>query len=203
MIMNYKWKRIHKTIFQENFLGYTWNKLIKSKIYKENNLKYNENIFLFDDVELILRLSYFCKRIGKLNEAFYNYRQGENNGVRKVKLKNLQDLITCFDSLIEFYKNKEEWILKELIQIKKLLYTSEILSEKYKFISEYEEVLKNYFKYLKNEGFIVNSFTSNNKRLFGKKERIFICGCFNILKLFSNKKILNYLIYIKKILKRS
>ena len=56
-----------KLFFQENFLGYTWNKLIKSKIYKENNLKYNENIFLFDDVELILRLSYFCKRIGKLN----------------------------------------------------------------------------------------------------------------------------------------
>ncbi len=195
-------KEYIKLFFKENFLGYTWNKLIKSKIYKENNLKYNENIFLFDDVELMLRLSYFCKRIGKLNEAFYCYRQGENNGVRKIKLKNLKDLITCFDSLIDFYKNKEEWILKELIQIKKLFYTSEVLSEKYKFMSEYEEVLKDYFKYLKNEDFIINGFTSKNKRLFGRKERSFICICFNSLKLFPNKKILNYLICIKKILKR-
>lgn len=195
-------KEYIKKFFQENFLGYTWNKLIKNRIYLDNNLKYNEDIFLFDDVELILRLSYFCKRIGKLNEAFYCYRQGENNGVRKVKLKNLQDLITCFDSLIVFYKNKEEWVLKELIQTKKLFYTSEILSEKYKFTFEYEKVLNNYFKYLKNEKFIVNNFTSNNKRLFGKKERIFICTCFNILKLFPKKKVLDYLIYIEKILKR-
>lgn len=187
-------KEYIKLFFQENFLGYTCNKLIKSKIYKENNLKYNENIFLFDDVELILRLSYFCKRIGKLNEAFYNYRQGENNGVRKVKLKNLQDLTTCFDSLIEFYKNKEEWILKELIQIKKLFYTSEILSNKYNNLNEYNNVLLDYFNYIKNEKFITGKFTSSNKRLFGKKERLFLCFSYNLIKILP----LNLIIIILK-----
>lgn len=194
-------KEYIKNFFEKNFLGYTWNKLIRTELYKKYNLEYNEKIFLFEDVELILRLSYFCKRIGKLNEAFYCYRQGENNGVRKIKLKNLLDLITCFDSLIEFYKNKEEWISKELIQIKKLFYTSEMLSEKYKFMPEYEKILNYYFNYLKNERFITNNFTSNNKRLFGKKERIFICMCFNILKLFPNKLIVEILKRIKDMLK--
>ena len=69
-------KEYLKNFFENNFLGYTWNKLIRTELYKQNNLKYNEKIFLFEDVELILRLSYFCKRIGKLNEAFYCYRQG-------------------------------------------------------------------------------------------------------------------------------
>lgn len=108
-------KEYIKNFFENNFLGYTWNKMIKTELYKKYNLEYNEKIFLFEDIELILRLSYFCKKIGKLNKAFYCYRQGENNGVRKIKLKNLTDMIICFDSLIKFYKDKEEWILKELV----------------------------------------------------------------------------------------
>lgn len=58
-------KEYIKLFFKENFLGYTWNKLIKTNIYKNYNLQYNENIFLFEDVEFILKATYFCKRIGE------------------------------------------------------------------------------------------------------------------------------------------
>ena len=189
-----------KNFFKNNFLGYTWNKLIRTELYKKNNLKYNEKIFLFEDVDLILRLSYYCEKVGKLNEAFYCYRQGENNGVRKIKLKNLTDMIGCFDNLIEFYETKEEWILKELVQIKKLFYTSEILSNKYDNFNEYNDILLGYFNYIKTEKFITEKFTSRNKRLFGKNERLFLCFSYNLIKILPLKFIVKILQKLKSIL---
>ncbi|WP_294725981.1 glycosyltransferase family 2 protein [uncultured Fusobacterium sp.] len=195
-------KEYLKNFFENNFLGYTWNKLIRTELYKQNNLKYNEKIFLFEDVELILRISYLCKKIGKLNEAFYCYRQGENNGVSKIKLKNLTDMTICFNSLIDFYQNKEEWILKELIQIKKLFYTSEILSNKYDNFDEYNNILLDYFNYIKNEKFITEKFTSKNKRLFGKNERLFLCFSYNLIKILPLKLLVKALQKLRNILSR-
>ena len=187
--------------FENNFLGYTWNKLIKTELYKSYGLKYNETIFFFEDVELILRLSYFCKKIGKLNKAYYFYRQGENNGIRKVKLKNLIDLIECFDSLIKFYKTKEVKIMNELIQIKKLFYTSEVLSDKYNSFGEYKKILNKYFDYIKDEKFITKKFTCNNKGLFGKKERLFLCVSYNLIKIFPKFIVIRMLISLRNILR--
>lgn len=54
---------------KNNFYGYTWNKLIKTELYKKNNLKYNEDIFLFEDVEIVLKIAKYSKKIGKLNKS--------------------------------------------------------------------------------------------------------------------------------------
>lgn len=190
-----------KLFFKENFLGYTWNKLIKTSLYKEYKLQYNENIFLFEDIELILRITYFCKRIGKLNKAYYYYRQGENNGVRKVKLKNFYDLVECFNSLKKFFSTKEKWIYDEIKHTKKLFITSEVLSEKYLIVGEDSKVIKKYLDEIKNEKYIFNKFTSKNKRIFGAKERIFLCFSFNLIKFISNSYTIMCLRKLRKILR--
>ena len=86
-------KEYMKIFCSNNKNGFTWNKLIKKELYFKNGLQYNEKIFMLEDLELIGRIGYFSKRVGKLNKAYYHYMQRESNGSQRVKLKNLMDRI--------------------------------------------------------------------------------------------------------------
>lgn len=99
-------KEYIEPFFLNNFYGFTWNKLIRKKLYVENNLLYNEDIFCFEDVEMIIRLAYFAKKKYKLEKTYYNYLQGDDKRSRKLTLKNLEDKKTCFDKLLEYYNKK-------------------------------------------------------------------------------------------------
>lgn len=59
-------KEYIQIFLKENFYGYTWNKLIKRELYTKNNIKYNEKIFMFEDVELILKN--FRKLVQNINK---------------------------------------------------------------------------------------------------------------------------------------
>ena len=72
-------------------------------------------------------------------------------------------------------------------KIKKLFYTSEILSNKYDNLNGYNNILLDYFNYIKTEKFITEKFTSKNKRLFWKKERLFLCFSYNLIKILPLK----------------
>ena len=98
---------------KNNFYGYTWNKLIKTELYKKNNLKYNEKIFMMEDVEMILKLAKIGKKIGKVNKAFYHYIQHQTNGSKKISLKRIEDMQRCYEELFIYFK-KDKIILFEL-----------------------------------------------------------------------------------------
>ena len=63
-----------KKLYTTNFFNYTCNKMIKRELYIKNQIFYDENIFLLEDAEVLGRLIYFAKRIGKVNKSFYYYR---------------------------------------------------------------------------------------------------------------------------------
>ena len=130
-------KEYIEIFFTKNIYGYTCNKLIKRNLYIENNIWYDEEIFLLEDLELLMMLSYYAKKVGKLNKEYYHYIIGENNGSNKIRIKHLYDRINCFDKLVEFYKNKEE---KEIVKI----------IEKANILTIIPNILGNNWRVLKN-----------------------------------------------------
>ena len=70
-----------------------WGKLIKKEIFIKNNIKFPENIFMGEDLLTSLKLLFFSKKIGKLNKAFYNYVQHENQGTKIIKLEEMSSNI--------------------------------------------------------------------------------------------------------------
>lgn len=116
-----------KIFFTNNFYGFTWNKLIKRKYYVDYNIKYNEEIFLYEDVEVIAKLSLHMKRIGKINKGYYHYIQGENNGSRKIKFKNYLDIEKCFIELEKYFNGSFQQLIltrKIMILLSNILYTN-------------------------------------------------------------------------------
>ena len=168
---------------KENFYGYTWNKLIKTELYKKNNIKYNEDIFMLEDVEIILRLSKFAKKIGKINKAFYHYVQHKLNGSSKISLKRLKDIEICFSSLKNnfFYDSDVVFNIsnRESIVFMGLLKSSFILHKNL----EYQKILKSFLKKNKKLPYLKNNI---------KKINLDIIYC-NLLKIFPYMIVINFL----------
>lgn len=188
-----------KKFYTQNFLGYTWNKLIKREIYSKNNIAYNEKIFLLEDVEVVGRLTYFAKKIGKMNRAFYHYVIGENNGsFNNIKLKHLTDTIDCFKNLENFYTKKNEVEIRNLVSRKKnLRLIGMVLGGKYYKSSNFDKYLKEYLKDIKNNNFIFNRYDEVLKDEEWKKIILF-----NIIKIFPKKILIKFLNKIISNIKR-
>ena len=186
------------SFYTNNFLGYTWNKLIKKELYLKNNLKYNENIFLLEDVELIGKIAYFSKRIGKINRAFYHYRIGSNNGTfNNIPFKHLTDTIECFENLENFYEGNKERKLRKLVSRKKnLRVIGMIVGNKFDYFNNYDKFLDKYLFSLKREKFIFKKYKEvlNDEKL----SKIIL---FNIIKIIPNKKLLYCIKKVAKIIK--
>lgn len=181
-----------KKLFTENFLAYNWNKLIKREILINNNIFYNENMKLFEDADLLLRVIKFSSKIGKLNKAYYHYIFGEQNGsCNQLKLYHLQNTIDFFYKAIEIYSNDDE--LVELIQRKKnLRLVLMFLGNKFDQYKEYDVLLEQYLKDIKKEKFILKKYSDplNDESIL----RIFL---YNFIKIVSQKE---KFLLIKKII---
>ena len=163
-------------LLTENFIGYMWNKLIKRKLFIQNNVKYNNDIFLLDDMNILIKLAYHAKRIGKLEEAYYYYRIGENNGTKKINFNYYYDIKNCFEDLNEYFKinNIKEYV--DILNNRKLytLYTDLMIKnykkdKNYKF--ERDNLLKKLNKRGENTSGLINS---KNIKLYLKVERFFL-----------------------------
>ena len=170
--------------------------MIKRELYVKNNIKYNEEIFLLEDVEVMGKLGYFAKKIGKVNTAYYYYRIGENNGTfNNLPLKHLNDSLKCFKNLEEFYSNDIE-IKKLIIRKKNLRMIGMFLGGRFSSLEGYEDILKNYLKDIRSENFILKKYIDTQK-----DETCIKILLFNLLKLFKieEKKIKKMSIFILKI----
>ena len=168
---------------KENFHGYTWNKLIKTELYKRNSITYNEKIFMFEDVEVILRLLKYALKIGKVNNAFYHYIQHQSNGCQNVSIKRILDVKECFDSLLEYFKNDSKKIFK--LKNRKYLILVRYLKNSFMLnkVVKYQEIQKEVLKENKRLPFLKFEY---------ERIKLDVVYC-NILKIFPYIKVMNLL----------
>lgn len=174
---------------KENFHGYTWNKLIKTELYKRNSITYNEKIFMMEDVDVVLRLSKHTTKIGKINSAFYHYVQHQSNGCLNISIKRLKDIEECFNSLLEYFKNDNEKIYKlknrKSLTLIGYLRNSFILNK----LAEYQEIQKEVLIENKELPFLKFEY---------ERIKLDVVYC-NILKLFPYIKIMNLLFILDSV----
>ena len=106
------WGESFLELFERNSLSPVWNKVYKKDFLIKNSLLFNEGMFLYEDLEFVLRYMQHCDKIWNVPKAIYHYRQSEDEGNAKRRLK-LLDSIPVFLNPIELaLRNLPECVSK-------------------------------------------------------------------------------------------
>lgn len=87
-----QWGESFAQLYEQNSLSPVWNKVFSREILLRNELKLNEDMFLYEDFEFVLRYLRQCDRIWNVPKAVYHYRQAEDEGNAKRRLSRIESI---------------------------------------------------------------------------------------------------------------
>lgn len=88
--------------------GWTWNKIFRMSIIKENNLLFREDFSLREDELFSIQYFKHVNKVKIINAAYYHYFVYDNSLMHRMNdsLKYAQVSESIFDEVQSFYKNK-------------------------------------------------------------------------------------------------
>lgn len=114
-IINFE-EAINRIFERDYYGGYLWNKLFITSIVKENNISFESNIHMCEDLLFVIRYMIYCKKIKVIPECFYYYRMRKSSMVWNKSDNKFQSLFISYHIIYEILK-------KEHIQMTKFYYS--------------------------------------------------------------------------------
>lgn len=96
-----EWGKELHNLFSANLISPLWNKVFRRAVIEENHLRLNEALFLYEDLEFVLRFMGCCGTICNCPDVIYRYRQSEDEGNAKRRLKR----VTSITELVYYFEN--------------------------------------------------------------------------------------------------
>lgn len=101
----------------------TWNRLIRSSLYRDNNIQYVKGIDAGEDLLITPRLVYFSRKVAFCNSVTYHYNRSRSNSYVNIFPHSIDmqlQLISAVQLNVEFFRDKEtvlrETINKQLVE---------------------------------------------------------------------------------------
>jgi glycosyltransferase involved in cell wall biosynthesis len=86
------WGEAFNALYENNAVSPVWNKVFRRSILLEQSLELNEGMFLYEDLEFVLRYLRHCDRILNIPLPVYHYRQAEDEGNARRRLARIDSL---------------------------------------------------------------------------------------------------------------
>ena len=86
------WCNAFKELFLRNSLSPVWNKMYRREILQRYALEMREDMFLYEDLEFVLRYMGHCGNILNIPKAIYYYRQPEDEGNAGRRLARIESI---------------------------------------------------------------------------------------------------------------
>lgn len=99
-----QWQESLLELFEHNSISSSCNKIFKQQILKEHGIYFNQDMFLYEDLEFVLHYLSHCKDIYNTSEIIYHYRQSEdegNAGRRLSKIEHIPALIEQIEAALD------------------------------------------------------------------------------------------------------
>jgi hypothetical protein len=82
------------------------NKLIKRELYVNNNIYSFDNINLWEDLGMTIRLRYLSRKTIIMHEAFYHYYKTGTSITSMPKISYIEEQIRCADYIEQFFREQ-------------------------------------------------------------------------------------------------
>jgi glycosyltransferase involved in cell wall biosynthesis len=93
------WKNEISALYHCNYLSPVWNKLFRRSFLLRNDLRFDTDMFLLEDLHFSLRALSFADSIVCSDAAIYHYRQAEDEGNAGRRLKRIERVSSLIDQL--------------------------------------------------------------------------------------------------------
>ena len=100
-----KWIKELVGLYDYNALSPIWNKIIKRDLLIENNILFNKQMIIYEDLEFSLKCLVYCNDIYITSKCIYHYKQAEDEGNAKRRLKKIDDLIDIINPIEKTLNN--------------------------------------------------------------------------------------------------
>lgn len=110
-----------------------WNKLIRRDLFVNNHIRFNDNLWMWDDLYVVFQLRYYCKRDIIINEPLYQYVANNASITHSNRFTKSQSQIKCSELLELFFSDKVDRLRYRHIlsflkfHSKNLLFTNEYI----------------------------------------------------------------------------
>lgn len=94
-----EWASVFYNLFHENALSTMCNKVFRKDIITKHNLRLNRDMFLYEDLDFVLRYMAHCRTIRNVPEAVYQYRQTEDEGNASRRIQRLPGITMFIESI--------------------------------------------------------------------------------------------------------
>lgn len=94
-------------LYINNSISSLCNKVFKKDIIMANNLVLNNRMFLYEDLEFVVRYMSCCTDIYTSKEIIYHYRQSEGGGNMRRRLMRIEHLVQIISPIENAFKQIE------------------------------------------------------------------------------------------------
>ena len=98
------WSEAFQVLFEHNSLSSSCTKIFKRDILRCHQLEMDTRLFLYEDLEFVLRYLQHCESIWNVPKAIYQYRQAEdegNAGRRLRRIESIPELLRYIEAALE------------------------------------------------------------------------------------------------------
>lgn len=178
-----EWCAEYYNLFMANSLSPVWNKIFKRDIIIKNHLQFSEKMFLYEDLEFVFQYMAYCNVIYNSTEIIYHYRQPEDEGKAKRRIKKIKSLNNFIYSIektlneeISRLEIKEDavrlemrkilsrlyfWLTREKIDVSSRKEIKEICEEMRLWYNEHIDLFDEVFS--KDERYLINKIINKQE----------------------------------------
>lgn len=118
---NIDWRENFEALFAANTLSPVWNKVYKKRIVEENRLGLREDMFLYEDLEFVLRYLACCDSVWNVPRAVYHYRQSGKAGQRVARIGRISEYLASIETALNGLDLSPEIVSRIRLQLYEIL----------------------------------------------------------------------------------
>ena len=123
---------------EPRLVGAAWNKLYKTRLFRDNNIYYPP--ILFEDVATTPRLVHMSNRVASVSESYLNYRYRDDSIVNSVNsktlIKRVQGLFSASNILADFFTLRNAHSLEFILNFRRYIIPQ--IARNIKFAKDHE-----------------------------------------------------------------
>lgn len=95
------WRQDFVALFRENILSPVWNKVYKTQVIRENRLGFREEMFVYEDLEFVLRYLAHCGQVVHVPEEAYFHTPSGGASRRARELGPVSEYLRPLEAALE------------------------------------------------------------------------------------------------------